>query len=177
MYDSAVEEDFGSIGDVVEDLQGFLEFIVIVMGQCLYPCFNFLSCVSGLESTEYDDHALVPASETCPSKIEKSSHCLAFAVPPTFLRTRQLGQESVRVFRDELSDVPEPRMETRGSKSSRVCEIGQVRTFGTGEEVPTVMKVQRGWIGSAEALLRISARSCRERGVLGWAVIQLKGNQ
>ena len=43
MYHAAIEQNFRSVGDVVEDLQGFLEFVIVIVGQCLYPCFNFLS--------------------------------------------------------------------------------------------------------------------------------------
>lgn len=49
MYHTAIEEDSGSIGDIVEDLQGVFKFIVVIVAKSLHPCFNFLFRVSGLD--------------------------------------------------------------------------------------------------------------------------------
>jgi hypothetical protein len=67
MYDSAIEEDFRSVGDVVEDLQGFLELVIVVLGKRFHPCFDFLCQVSGFSRIGCKSTQPVPASTTYPS--------------------------------------------------------------------------------------------------------------
>ena len=42
MDHTTVEEDLGSVGDVVEDAERVLKLIVVVVVQRLDPCLNFL---------------------------------------------------------------------------------------------------------------------------------------
>lgn len=42
MNDSAVEKDFGSIRNAIELLQGFIEFIIVVVVECCHPGLDFL---------------------------------------------------------------------------------------------------------------------------------------
>ncbi len=64
MYHTAIEQDLGRVGDVVKDLQRFLKLIVVIMGQCLYPCLNFLFRVSRMCTIKHGNLKLIPASET-----------------------------------------------------------------------------------------------------------------
>ena len=72
MYHTTIEQDLGCVGDVVEDFQRFLEFIVVVVGQCLYPCLNFLLRVSRSCKIKYRGLKLIPASETYSESAEDS---------------------------------------------------------------------------------------------------------
>lgn len=67
MYDSAIEENFRSVGDVVEDLQGFLELVIVIVGKRFHPCFDFLCQVSRFGCIACNSAHLVPASTTYPS--------------------------------------------------------------------------------------------------------------
>jgi hypothetical protein len=49
MYHTAVEEDLGSIGYVVEDLKRLFKLVIVIVCQCLHPCFDFLIRLSGLD--------------------------------------------------------------------------------------------------------------------------------
>lgn len=42
VYNAAIEQDLGSVCDIVEDPQRVFEFIVVVVAQSLDPGFNFL---------------------------------------------------------------------------------------------------------------------------------------
>lgn len=42
MDDTAIEQNLGSIGDAVKDLQSFVEFVVVVAGKGCHPGFDFL---------------------------------------------------------------------------------------------------------------------------------------
>jgi hypothetical protein len=84
MYDSAVEKNFGGVGDVVKDLQRLLKFVVVVMGERLHPCLNFLPTVSRLDLVMYDGFAFrtcfkdmseqLVVSFSCPNSFLPSSH-------------------------------------------------------------------------------------------------------
>ena len=43
MDDSAIEEDLGGIGNLIEDFQGFLIFTVLVVREGKHPRLNFLA--------------------------------------------------------------------------------------------------------------------------------------
>ena len=43
MNDSTIEEDFGSVGNLIEDYKGFLKFIVVIVPEGKHPCLNFLT--------------------------------------------------------------------------------------------------------------------------------------
>jgi hypothetical protein len=68
MYHSAIEENFRSVGDVVEDLQGFLELVIVIVGKRFHPCFDFLCQVSRFGCIGFHPSQLVPASKTYPSR-------------------------------------------------------------------------------------------------------------
>jgi hypothetical protein len=42
MDDTAIKQDLGGIGDVVEDGQGLLELLIVIVTQRFDPSFNFL---------------------------------------------------------------------------------------------------------------------------------------
>jgi hypothetical protein len=46
MDDTAVEQNFGCVGDSVEDLQCLVELVVVVAGEGCHPGFDFLSHIS-----------------------------------------------------------------------------------------------------------------------------------
>lgn len=48
--DPAIEQDLGGIGDVIEDGQGLLELLVVVVAQRLDPSFDFLTRVSKIRA-------------------------------------------------------------------------------------------------------------------------------
>lgn len=41
--DPAIEQDLGGVGDIIEDGQGLLELLVVVVTQRLDPSFDFLA--------------------------------------------------------------------------------------------------------------------------------------
>lgn len=45
MDNPAVKQDLGGIGDVVENGQGLLEFLIVVVTQRFDPSFNFLEWI------------------------------------------------------------------------------------------------------------------------------------
>jgi hypothetical protein len=74
MYDSAIEENLRSVGNVVEDLQGFLELVIVIVGKRFHPCFDFLYRVSRFGCHRGNSTQLAPASTTYPSRSE-AAHC------------------------------------------------------------------------------------------------------
>lgn len=43
---TAVEQDLGCVGDLVEHLEGVVEFIVVIAGQGCHPSLDFLPRIS-----------------------------------------------------------------------------------------------------------------------------------
>lgn len=42
MYNTAIEEDLGSVCDCIEHCEGFFEFLVVIMAKGFNPCLDFL---------------------------------------------------------------------------------------------------------------------------------------
>ena len=42
VYDAAIEQDLGCVGDIIESFQGLFEFVVVVMPEGGNPSLNFL---------------------------------------------------------------------------------------------------------------------------------------
>jgi hypothetical protein len=64
---TAVEEDLGSVGDLVEDLQCVVELVVVVAGEGCHPGFDFLPHYQQLHSEGAivrQEGRCAPASET-----------------------------------------------------------------------------------------------------------------
>jgi hypothetical protein len=176
MYHSAVEEDFRGIGDVIEDLQGFLELIILIVGQRLHPCLDFLPGISRSILSKTMCSWLSPASMTWPRSIEGPDLVPNSTVPLNLLLKGALvGKLFVRLDRRN-SVRPRPRVENETTKTLTACKKGQRMSSGTVRGNAHSNESSRG-AGSAEALLGSSARSCRERGVLDGRLFQLKGNQ
>lgn len=70
VYDTAVEEDFGGVGNVTEGAQGLVEFAVVVVGKGLDPGFDFLWHKRLASKSCQDAVVAFRGSRTCLSDID-----------------------------------------------------------------------------------------------------------
>ena len=88
MYDTAIEEDFGSVGDLVKGGQRIVEFVVVVEVKRLDPRFDFLSSpVVSLDSLEIS--LKIGVARTCFRDIVRARTSVRSAV---FLRNARLAR-------------------------------------------------------------------------------------
>lgn len=82
---AAVKQDLGGVGDVIEDLEGLLELLVVIVRQRLHPRLDFLepvtfsvpTCVQMDRYTFFNDKDIVPspsAQGKCTGEVPSDPH-------------------------------------------------------------------------------------------------------